>query len=129
MYEGESNEKVAPRGENPSPVSPLVEGERGLYGITVAAELAGSVPQNLRLYEARGLLQPGRSAGGTRRYSDNDVARLRTIVALLDDGLNLAGIQLVLALRATNATLLVQLADARAPTESPPIASLAGSAR
>jgi DNA-binding transcriptional MerR regulator len=55
----------------------------------VAAELVGSAPQNLRLYEARGLLNPARSAGGTRRYSGVDLARLREIGRLLDDGLNL----------------------------------------
>jgi hypothetical protein len=49
----------------------------GVYGISVAAELAGSAPQNLRLYEARGLLSPARSGGGTRRYSDEDIVRLR----------------------------------------------------
>jgi DNA-binding transcriptional MerR regulator len=54
--------------------------------------------QNLRLYEARGLLEPSRTAGGTRRYSDNDLARLRRIGQLLDEGLNLVGIHKVLGL-------------------------------
>jgi DNA-binding transcriptional MerR regulator len=71
---------------------------RGLYGITVAADLVGMGVQNLRLYEARGLLRPSRTAGGTRRYSDNDLVRLRRIGQLLDEGLNLAGIEKVLGL-------------------------------
>jgi DNA-binding transcriptional MerR regulator len=72
--------------------------ERGLYGITVAADLVGMGVQNLRLYEARGLLRPSRTAGGTRRYSDSDLVRLRRIGQLLDEGLNLAGIEKVLGL-------------------------------
>ncbi len=58
--------------------------------------------QTLRLYEARGLLEPARTDGGTRRYSDNDLARLRRIGDLLDAGLNLAGISMVLDLEAQN---------------------------
>ena len=53
--------------------------ERGLYGITVAADLVGMGVQNLRLYEARGLLRPSRTTGGTRRYSDSALMRLRRI--------------------------------------------------
>jgi MerR family transcriptional regulator/heat shock protein HspR len=83
--------------------------DRGVYGISVAAELVGSVPANLRLYEARGLLNPARSTGGTRRYSDNDLARLRNIVGLLEGGLNLAGIEMVLELQATNHQLQHQI--------------------
>ena len=52
---------------------------RGLYGISVAAELVGNGEQNIRLYERRGLVTPARSAGGTRRYSDHDLGRLRRI--------------------------------------------------
>lgn len=83
--------------------------DRGLYGITVAAELVGSGPQNLRQYEARGLLTPQRTAGGTRRYSDNDLDRLRDIAGLLDAGLNLAGIEMVLALRTANTKLQAEV--------------------
>ena len=82
---------------------------RGLYGISVAAELVGSAPQNLRLYETRGLINPARSQGGTRRYSDDDLVRLRQIGRLLDDGLNLAGIAAVLALQAANRALQAEL--------------------
>jgi MerR family transcriptional regulator/heat shock protein HspR len=90
---------------------------RGVYGISVAAELVGSAPQNLRLYEARGLITPARSAGGTRRYSDRDLTRLRQIGQLLDDGLNLAGVAAVLALRAVNQTLQTELDNARHETQ------------
>ena len=71
----------------------------GLYSISVAAELTGLHPQTLRIYEREGLLEPARSAGGTRRYSHNDISRLLQISALSGDGLNLAGIRRVLALQ------------------------------
>jgi MerR family transcriptional regulator/heat shock protein HspR len=71
---------------------------RGVYGIAVAAELVGMGVQNLRLYEARGLLEPERTEGGTRRYSGNDLDRLRRIGDLLEAGLNLAGIAMVIDL-------------------------------
>lgn len=87
---------------------------RGVYAISVAAELAGSGIQALRLYERRGLLAPDRTDAGTRRYSDNDVTRVRRITALLGDGLNLAGIGAVLELEAENAALRAELASARA---------------
>jgi MerR family transcriptional regulator/heat shock protein HspR len=78
---------------------------RGVYGISVAADLAGMTPQSLRLYEDRGLLEPDRTAGGTRRYSQDDVDRLHRIGELLGDGLNLAGIAAVLQLERENARL------------------------
>jgi MerR family transcriptional regulator/heat shock protein HspR len=86
---------------------------RGLYGISVAAELVGSAPQNLRLYENRGLISPSRSEGGTRRYSDDDLVRLRQIGRLLADGLNLAGVAAVFALQADNQALRIELERAR----------------
>lgn len=79
--------------------------DRGVYGISVAAELAGTGIQNLRAYEARGLLLPDRSAGGTRRYSTNDVVMLRRIGELLDAGLNLAGVAMVIPLQDENSRL------------------------
>lgn len=79
--------------------------DRGVYGISVAADLVGMAPQTLRLYEQRGLLTPARTEGGTRRYSQNDLDRLRRIGQLLDDGLNLAGIAAVLGLEHDNARL------------------------
>ncbi len=84
---------------------PSLEEDRGVYGISVAAELVGMGVQNLRLYEARGLLEPDRTPGGTRRYSPNDLVRLRRISELLTAGLNLAGIAMVLDLERENAEL------------------------
>jgi MerR family transcriptional regulator, heat shock protein HspR len=79
--------------------------ERGVYGISVAAELVGTGVQNLRAYEARGLLEPERTDGGTRRYSANDLERLRRIGELLDAGLNLAGVAMVMELQDENSQL------------------------
>jgi MerR family transcriptional regulator/heat shock protein HspR len=79
--------------------------QRGVYGISVAAELVGMGVQNLRAYEARGLLEPERTEGGTRRYSADDLDRLRRIGDLLDAGLNLAGISMVLDLESENSQL------------------------
>ncbi|PKW25646.1 MerR family transcriptional regulator [Phycicoccus duodecadis] len=84
---------------------PAPDDDRGVYGISVAAGLVGMGVQNLRLYEARGLLEPQRTDGGTRRYSANDLDRLRRIGDLLAAGLNLAGIGMVLHLEAENARL------------------------
>lgn len=79
--------------------------DQGVYGISVAAELVGMAPQTLRLYEDRGLLDPARTAGGTRRYSQDDLARLRRIGELLGGGLNIAGVAAVLGLENDNARL------------------------
>ncbi len=76
----------------------LSDDERALFMISVAAELAGMHPQTLRMYERRGLLRPQRTAKNTRRYSEHDVARLRRIQALTELGLNLAGVERVLAM-------------------------------
>jgi MerR family transcriptional regulator/heat shock protein HspR len=84
----------------------------GLYAISVAAELVGMGQQNLRLYERKGLLEPGRTLGGTRLYSEQDLATLRRISTLLQDGLNLAGIRAVLELEAVNRHLELELAAA-----------------
>ena len=86
---------------------------RGIYGISVAAELVGTGVQNLRVYERRGLVEPVRTDGGTRLYSDRDIERLRRVALLLAQGLNLAGIAMVLDLEADNAQLR---ARARRPT-------------
>lgn len=72
--------------------------DEGVYAISVAARMASMEIQNLRVYERRGLLEPQRSPGGTRLYSEADVERLQRIGALLADGLNLAGIGKVLML-------------------------------
>ena len=89
----------------PSPVAPASDGTTGVYGITVAADLAGMSVQALRLYERRGLLQPHRTAGGTRRYSDADIVRLRRIAHLIDDGINLTGIARILGLEDDNTAI------------------------
>lgn len=78
---------------------PHEDGDRGVFGISVTAALVGTGVQNLRLYERRGLLEPSRTDGGTRLYSRNDVTRLGRITALLDAGLNLAGVAMVLDLQ------------------------------
>ncbi|MCB0892419.1 MAG: MerR family transcriptional regulator [Propionibacteriaceae bacterium] len=79
-----------------------------MYGISIAAELVGTGTQNLRAYEARGLLTPGRTAGGTRRYSADDLDRLRRIGDLLEAGLNLAGVAMVMQLQDENQELRQQ---------------------
>lgn len=76
------------------------ETERALYVISVAARLAGMHPQTLRIYERRGLLQPARTQGGNRRYSDTDIARLRRIAELTAEGMNVEGIRRVMHLEA-----------------------------
>ena len=86
----------------------------GVYAISVAAELVGMGQQNLRLYERKGLLEPGRTRGGTRLYIEQDLATLRRISTLLQDGLNLAGIRTVLELEAANRRLERELAAAKA---------------
>jgi MerR family transcriptional regulator, heat shock protein HspR len=83
--------------------------DAGVYGISVAAELVGTGAQNLRQYEARGLVEPARSAGGTRRYSELDLQRLRLIADLLGKGLNLAGVAMVLQLQSENTALQAAL--------------------
>ncbi|BBX21586.1 hypothetical protein MTER_09970 [Mycolicibacter terrae] len=77
----------------------------GVYSISVAAELSGIGQQTLRLYERRGLLSPARTAGGTRRYSDDDLVRLQRIVELVEGGVNVAGIGEILGLEDRNARL------------------------
>ena len=89
------------------------ERTRALYVISVAAELAGVHPQTLRIYERKGLVDPARTAGGSRRYSDADIAVLRRIQELTNEGLNLAGVERVLALEAENAMLRAEVAEAR----------------
>jgi MerR family transcriptional regulator/heat shock protein HspR len=86
---------------------------RALYAISVAAELTGTGQQNIRLYETRGLLTPSRTSGGTRQYSDADIAVLQRIGELLERGLNLAGVAMVLELEEANDKLHRALKRAR----------------
>jgi MerR family transcriptional regulator/heat shock protein HspR len=74
------------------------ERDRALYIISVAAELAGVHAQTLRIYERKGLIEPQRTEGGSRRYSDRDIALLRRIQELTNDGVSLAGVRKVLEL-------------------------------
>jgi len=76
-----------------------------LYVISVAAELAGVHPQTLRIYERKGLVDPARTQGGSRRYSDEDIDRLRRIQDLTTLGLNLEGVRRVMALEDENRAL------------------------
>ena len=85
----------------------------GVYAISVVAQLLGTGQQNIRQYERKGLLTPDRTSGGTRQYSDSDVAVLRRIGELLDEGLNLAGVAKVLELEEMNARLHRDLKRAR----------------
>ena len=87
---------------------------RAVYVISVAAELAGVHPQTLRIYERKGLVDPARTSGGSRRYSDADIEMLQRISELTDEGLNLAGVKRVMALEAEVARLEEELAEAKA---------------
>jgi MerR family transcriptional regulator/heat shock protein HspR len=71
---------------------------RAVYVISVAAELAGVHPQTLRIYERKGLLDPARTGGGSRRYSERDIERLQRIQDLTNAGLNLEGVRRVMSL-------------------------------
>ncbi len=86
---------------------------KAVYVISVAAELAGMHPQTLRIYERRGLVTPARTQGGNRRYSDEDIALLRRISELTDEGLNLEGIRRVMRLENENIRLRAELEQAR----------------
>ena len=102
----------------PSPDSPRSgagrpDPTRAVYVISVAAELAGVHAQTLRIYERKGLVEPARTPGGSRRYSDIDIALLQRIQELTNEGLNLAGVKRVLALEARVAQLEAELAEAR----------------
>jgi MerR family transcriptional regulator/heat shock protein HspR len=102
-------------------------GERAVYIISAAAELAGVHPQTLRIYERKGLLTPKRTSGNTRRYSEGDIARLQTIQDLTQRrGVNLAGVKLIMEmqaeldeLRRRTAELEAELRRARRPRAMP----------
>ena len=87
---------------------------RAVYVISVAAELAGMHPQTLRLYERKGLVDPTRTGGGNRRYSQRDIDRLRRVAELTASGLNLQGVKRVLELEAELAATRAELAAVRA---------------
>src|SRR3984893_13400155 len=87
---------------------------RAVYVISVAAELTGMHPQTLRIYERKGLLDPSRTSGGSRRFSEHDLARLRHIQELTSTGLNLEGVRRVLELEAEVRQLEAELNEVRA---------------
>jgi MerR family transcriptional regulator, heat shock protein HspR len=96
------------------------DASRAVYVISVAAELAGVHPQTLRIYERKGLLDPRRTSGGSRRFSEHDLSKLRRIQSLVTEGLNLKGVSRVLQLEAEVAMLQRELDDqwARARQEA-----------
>ena len=87
--------------------------QRAVYVISVAAELAGVHPQTLRIYERKGLVDPARTVGGSRRYSEFDIDRLRRIQELTNAGLNLEGVRRVMELEQQVAYLRAELERAR----------------
>ena len=98
-------------------VKASVDEERGVFMISIAAELAEMHPQTLRTYEARGLIAPKRSPKNTRLYSQRDVERLRRIQQLTSEGLNLVGVEAVMALEARVEKMRVELERARRRAE------------
>ncbi len=90
------------------------DSDQAVYVISVAAELTGMHPQTLRIYERKGLLDPSRTSGGSRRFSESDLERLRHIQELTSTGLNLEGVRRVLQLEAEVARLQAELAEVQA---------------
>src|SRR3954447_20508334 len=86
---------------------------RAVYVISVAAELAGMHPQTLRIYERKGLVEPARTGGGSRRYSERDIERLQRISDLTAAGLNLEGVKRVMELEDEVVRLQAELHEAR----------------
>ena len=98
--------------------SPRIPHDRAVYVISVAAELAGMHPQTLRIYERRGLVDPARTGGGSRRYSDIDISRLQRIQELTSEGLNLAGVKRVLELEAVLEATLAEIGRLQAQADA-----------
>ena len=96
------------------PLSSTSDPGRAVYVISVAAELAGVHAQTLRIYERKGLVEPARIPGGSRRYSDIDIALLRRIQELTNEGLNLAGVKRVLDLEHRVAQLEAEMRELQA---------------
>ena len=96
------------------PIAAPPDPTRAVYVISVAAELAGVHAQTLRIYERKGLVEPARTPGGSRRYSEIDIALLRRIQELTNEGLNLAGVKRVLALEHRVAQLELEMRELQA---------------
>jgi MerR family transcriptional regulator/heat shock protein HspR len=94
------------------------ETRRAVFVISVAAELAGMHPQTLRIYERKGLIEPFRTSGGTRRYSQEDIDRLNQIQELTEQGLNLEGVKQVIEYRDKIAKLERRVASLEAKLET-----------
>jgi MerR family transcriptional regulator/heat shock protein HspR len=94
------------------------EQHRAVYVISVAAELSGMHPQTLRIYERKGLLDPSRTSGGSRRFSESDLSRLRHIQELTSTGLNLEGVRRVLELEAELSRLRAELDEVRSEAKA-----------
>ncbi len=103
-----SNQKIIIDGEITLQQSAITQ---TTYVISVAAERAGVHPQTLRIYERKGLLDPNRTPGGSRRYSDEDIAQMRRIQVLTNAGINLEGVRKILALEAEIDSLRQQLVE------------------
>jgi MerR family transcriptional regulator, heat shock protein HspR len=97
--------------------------DTAVYVMSVAADLAGLHPQTLRLYERRGLVEPARTGGGNRRYSDSDLDQLRRITTLTEAGVNIEGVRRILKLEAEVARLTRALDQARRATEAMSVSS------
>ncbi|MFZ4515639.1 MAG: heat shock protein transcriptional repressor HspR [Acidimicrobiia bacterium] len=91
---------------------------RAVYVISVAAELAGMHPQTLRLYERKGLIEPARTIGNSRRYSAHDVARLRQIQALTNEGVGIEGVRRILDLEAAMETMRAAMQELQGALEA-----------
>ncbi len=96
------------------PNSDASQRDKPLYMISVAAELTGMHPQTLRVYEQKGLVNPGRSRGNTRLYSQADIERLNLISKLTDEGINLAGVVRILDMRERQIEFEAQIDELRA---------------
>ena len=92
---------------------PISRELQAVYVISVAATLAGMHPQTLRIYERRGLIEPFRTPGGTRRYSDQDLARLALIQELTEQGINIEGVKRIMLLEAQNHKLMREVRKLR----------------
>lgn len=108
--------------------TPWAEPGRGVFSISVAAELTGLHPQTLRLYEQEGLVLPARSPGGTRRYSTADINRLHQILALTSEGVNLAGVRRILELQEQKRLLQAEIEQLATAASQPAARTTRGSA-
>jgi MerR family transcriptional regulator/heat shock protein HspR len=113
IYSSRSARAVPPEED---PMAP--DHHAGVYVMSVAAHLSGLHPQTLRLYERRGLVEPARTGGGNRRYSEADLDQLRRIGELTDAGVNIEGVRRILELQAEVATLTDALEQARRAVEA-----------